>query len=227
LNEFSRMGTTKYKTPMYSSWHAQSRIDGFLAFRCSREFLVDFIEEHPDLLNRVSKPGLFLSAVSEVDLAIRLHEFGLLPEEHRKIFVETVSEYAIEGEDLYIFESARIQSVFTSDERAHFHERVVDELLPKLGDVRLTWESNRDSEQRSDEWLQPLLDSFSALKTEFPDQPSIVDTINLEIQRGEEWIAEHSSDESHSDRPTQTFGDVESTGQPISQFRGIFDDIDE
>ena len=38
-----------------------------------------------------------LSAVPEVGLAVRLHEFGLLPEENRRKFVRTVSEYAVDG----------------------------------------------------------------------------------------------------------------------------------
>jgi hypothetical protein len=66
-----------------------------------------------------------------VDLAIRLHELGLLPEEYRQAFVTTVIAYAIEGEDLYALESLRIQSVFTSAELSAFRERVRAELVPR------------------------------------------------------------------------------------------------
>src|ERR1700730_8998019 len=95
------------------------------------DFLLRYIERHLDVLDRVSKPGLFLNSVSEVDLAIRLHELGLLPEEYRQAFVTTVIAYAIEGEDLYALESLRIQSVFTSAELSAFRERVRAELVPR------------------------------------------------------------------------------------------------
>jgi hypothetical protein len=75
--------TRRYKTPALADWYSRSRMDDFLALRCSRDFLVRYVAGHPEFLARVSNPGLFLDTVSEVGLAIRLHEFGLLPEEYR------------------------------------------------------------------------------------------------------------------------------------------------
>jgi hypothetical protein len=126
LNEFA--STTNFKSEVFSAWDARRRLDNFLSSRCTREFLVRYIQAHPEVLDRVSKPGLYLSAVSEVDLAIRLNELGLLPEEYRKAFVAKVTSYAIEGEDLYALESLHIQSAFTSAELAHFRARVRTEL---------------------------------------------------------------------------------------------------
>ena len=134
LNEFSL--PAQYKSAALSSWNSQRRIDDFLSSRCSKDFLVYYIEEHPDVFDRVSKPGLFLNTVSEVDLAIRLHELGLLPETYRQTFVTTVACYAIGGEDLYALESLRIQSVFTPTELTEFRARVRAELIPNLTDIR-------------------------------------------------------------------------------------------
>jgi hypothetical protein len=60
----------------------------------------------------VAEPGLMLSAVSEVDVAVRLHEWGLLPEPQRLKFLETVTGYALRGEDLYALGDHEIRSVF-------------------------------------------------------------------------------------------------------------------
>jgi hypothetical protein len=38
-----------------------------------------------------------LSGMSEVGLIARFHKLGLLPKEHMKKFVETVSAYDVEG----------------------------------------------------------------------------------------------------------------------------------
>jgi hypothetical protein len=220
---------TQYKSPLLSHWHSRGRIDAFLASRCSKDFLLQYIKQHPDVLDRVSKPGLFLNSVSEVDLAIRLHELGLLPEEYRQAFVTTVISYAIEGEDFYALESLQIQSVFTSAELSAFRERVRAELIPNLADVRRNWQSNRSSDRRADEYMEPLLESFSALKEEFVDDPAILGNIDHEIKLAREWIAEEMADEPEEDRPTRTFGDVDSPDNPPAQAqaRGIFDDIDE
>jgi hypothetical protein len=225
INEFT--STTEYKSPFFSTWYARRRLDRFLASRCSKDFLIQYLDEHPDTLDRVSRPGLFLSAVSEVDLAIRLHEFGLLGEEYRKVFVATVTAYAITGEDLYALESLQIQSVFTSVELSEFRTQVRTELLPKLAEVRGAWESKRDSDQPADEHMQPLLDSFSALKEEFADEPAILTNIDREVQRVQQWISNHMDDDSKEDRPTRAFGDVDTLDRPPAPVRGIFDDVDE
>jgi hypothetical protein len=225
LDGFANAETTQYKTPLFSDWYRRDRVEGFLSSRCSKEFLAAYINSHTEILDQASKPGLFLSSVSAVDLAIRLNEFGLLPEDHRKKFVETVTAYAIEGEDLYAIESERIQSVFTKRELGDFRARVRVELLPKLWDVRRDWESNYDSDNSAAGHIQPLIDSLGALRSEFADEPEIINEIDQQIQHAEEWIAEHSSDDSRTDRRKLTLGD-ESPGLSSSNVRGIFDDID-
>ena len=218
---------TLYKSPVLSSWYSRSVLDGFLSSRCSKDFLTLYITEHPDALERVSKPGLFLNSVSEVDLAIRLHDLGLLPEEYRKGFVSTVTSYAIEGDDLYAIENRRIQSVFTSSELSDFRDRIRSELLPNLGTIRWTWQGNRPAEQQPDDYMQPLLDSFNAIKEEFVGEPEVLGAVDLEIRRVQEWISENSEDESRKDRPDRSFGDVDTADHPAVAGRGIFDDVDE
>ena len=225
LNGYS--STTQYKSLALSSWYTRRRVDDFLSSRCSREFLVQYIEDHPDVLDRVSEPGMFLNSVSEVDLAIRLHELALLPEKHRQAFVTIVISYALEGKDFYGLESLRIQSVFTPAELTEFRARVRAELLPNLGEVRRTWQSNRDSDQRADEYMEPLLDSFSALKEEFAEDPEILNSIEREIKQAKEWITEETSDDPKEDRPSRVYGDVEASDRLPAQKRGIFDDVDE
>lgn len=217
----------QYKSPVLARWIGRGRVDSFLASRCSKEFLLLYIEKHPDVLKRVSEPGLFLNSVAEVDLAIRLHELALLPENHRKHFVETVVSYAMDGEDLYAIESLRIQSVFTSAELVAFRHRIRADLLPSLANIRETWQNNRDSDQRPDEHIDPLLESFSALKKEFADDAAIVSKIDFEIQLARDWSQQLLADEPDDKRPARTFGDVDSADTLPPQARGIFDDVDE
>ena len=225
LGGFSSSG---YKSSALSGWDRRRRLDRFLTYRCSKEFLVQYIKKHPDVLARTSSPGLMLNASSEVDLAIRLHEFGLLKEEQRQAFVSKVIAYALAGEDLYAIDNAAIQSVFNEAELAEFRRRLRDELLPKLSDIRYDWQGNHDSDRLPDDHIQPLIDAFEALKKEFASEPAVIGEIDKQIKYAEEWIAETNAESAPpQDRPALAFGDVDDKEQPPAQGRSIFDDIEE
>ena len=69
-----------------------------------------------------------LSAMSEVDLVVRLHTLGLLPAQYRRRFIETVSRYAAEGDDLAAMSNKSIRSVFGDSEFDGLKRRVRSEL---------------------------------------------------------------------------------------------------
>jgi len=226
LNDFS--SDQRFKFPLFSHWSARAEVNRFLAFRCSKDFLTRYIREHAEVINEVSTPGLYLSAVSEVDLAVRLHEFGLLPEDSRQRFVATVTSYAIEGEDLYALGNLSIQRVFTGAELNELGSRVRTELLPKLAEVRRTWQHNRGPDLDPDEHMQPFLDSLSTLKGKFADEPEIIRIIDRQAELAQEWISEQRADDSEEkDTSGRSFGDVDVSDHPPTQNRGIFDDVDE
>jgi hypothetical protein len=175
------------------------------------------------LLDQVAEPGLFLNTVPEVRLAKRLHEFGLLSEEKRKKFVETVSNYALEGQDADALDDDGIRSLFTDNEFEELVRRVRTDLLPRLGDVRREWESNHSSDEPPEESMQQLLELFDSLKKQFGDDDSATILIDREIQRTREWIDENTPEE--LERPRRELGNVETQDKPRSA-RSIFDDVD-
>jgi hypothetical protein len=63
-----------YKTPHLANWHKQRRVDEFLTRRCARDFLSLYLTIHPYILLRVSNPGMYLDAVTEVGLAARFRD---------------------------------------------------------------------------------------------------------------------------------------------------------
>ena len=212
-----------YKSAWLSTFSARENLGGFLARRCSKEFLSLYLQRDPALLNQVSEPGLFLSAVSGVRLAKRLHEFGLLPDEQRKKFVETVSNYALEGLDGGALNDDEIQSLFTSVELEQLVEGIRVELIPRLGDVRWEWESNHPSDQVPEDYIQPLLEFFESLKAQFGDDENAVQVIDHELSLTHQWIYENTAEE--PERTPRELGKVETPKGPQSE-RSIFDDID-
>ncbi len=221
LREFS--ASDMYKVEWMSSWGARWTLHRFLASRCSKEFLALFLEQSAETLERVSKPGLSLSAVPEVDLAVRLHEFGLLPEENRRQFVENVSNYAIAGEDTYALKDAGVRSVFKEEEFDELVEAARADLLPKLPELRLEVQSNHSSDP-PDEHMQDILESFNTLKMRFSGDADAVKLIEREIDLANEWIAETETPEPK--RSPRTLGAVEPSEEKHGT-RSIFDDIDD
>lgn len=222
LEEFSK--SSGYKSPLFATWGAKSRIMGFLARRCAKEFLSFYIGKHPEVLDDVAEPGLMLSAVSEVDVAVRLHEWGLLPEPQRLKFLETVTGYALRGEDLYAVGHHEIRSVFKGNEFEEFREQVRTKLVPRLDDVRREWQVNHSSAESADDYMQPLKDSFKTLTDEFADDDEVEKIVKMETDRLECWIAEHSEDDAEN-KPGRTLGDV-ATPDEFDDNRSIFDDVD-
>ena len=100
-------------TESFSTSRAKNSLHSFLASRCSPRFLSLYLQHDSDLLTEVSRPGLLLYAVSEVPLAKRLHELGLLPERHRRKFVNTVSDYALDGQDASALDDESVRNIFT------------------------------------------------------------------------------------------------------------------
>lgn len=221
LGEFS--SSTSYKSPWLAAWGARWALHSFLASRCSKDFVSLYLEHHPDLLDRVSEPGLSLDTVPEVRLAERLHEFALLPDDKRKKFVETVSNYALAGQDAGALDDEGIRSLFKGDEFENLRKRVWTELVPRLGEVRRKWESEHRSDDPPEDHMQPLLESFNVLKRCFGDDESATKIIDREIQRTNEWIAELTPEE--PTRSPRKLGKVKASDKPQS-VRSLFDDID-
>jgi hypothetical protein len=222
LREFST--SEKYKVQWLSSWMARRTLYRFLANRCSKEFLALYLEQDPDILNRIAEPGRSLRFSPEVDLVVRLHALGLLLEENRRKFIETVSNYAIEGDDVLALDDSSMREVFTEDEHEELVQTVRTDLLPKLADVRINAQSNHDPSKPADEHMQDLFESFSTLKKRFIDDGEAIKIIEQETALANDWITETEIPEPKVS--PRVLGTLEPSEKKHGT-RSVFDDIDE
>lgn len=72
--------------------------------------------------------------------------------------------------------------------------------------------------------MQPLLDSFEALKGHFVDDQESMKIVEREAGRAAEWIHEHMPDDS-DEKPRRKLGKVTAADAPGGE-RSIFDDVD-
>jgi len=222
LLEFTK--SEQFKTASWAEWQAKRSLDQFLANRCSREFLAMYLQQDAGLLSRISAPKMQLSFSTEVRVVVRLWELDLLPQDARKAFVETVSGYAVDGDDVYALESAGIREVFTNDEFQHLVQTVRNKLLPRLDDVRLSIQQSHGSTDPPEEHMQTLLDTFATLKTTFSDDPEAIEIVERELLRAHVWIIEAEPPEAK--KAARTLGGAEPASSKHGT-RSIFDDIDD
>jgi len=221
LAEFT--ASEKYKSQHLAIWGAKWSLHSFLSRRCSKEFLALYLQTNPELLDQACHPGLRLNSSSEVRLAMRLHELGLLPEEKRQAFVQAVSEYAIAGEDVYALDDEEIRNVFTDAEFDTLVARVRAELLPALSRVREREQDEYRDDEPADDHMEHMLDSLKTLKDKFGDDPEAVRIIKREVDLAKDWISDH--DRERPDKASRSLGTAETIDKPHGS-RSIFDDVD-
>ncbi|MEX0943613.1 MAG: hypothetical protein WD002_13835, partial [Pseudomonadales bacterium] len=221
LKEMSQSKT--YKSAWLSAFGAERDLHGFLSHRCSKEFLALYLQDNPGLLDDISEPGLYLYAASEVRLAQRLHEFGLLPEKSRKLFVETVSKYALEGHDASAMNNDKIKRLFEKEELDILKEKVRNELLPNLENIRNEWESNHSAEDSAEEYMQPFLEIFGILKECLDGDEKATKIIVQQEQLTNDWIEENTTEEAAISPRSLEKIETQVERQSV---RSIFDDID-
>lgn len=220
LAEFT--ASERYKSQHLAIWGAKWSLHSFLTRRCSKEFLALYLQTNPELIDKVCRPG-FLRNSSEVPLVVRLHEFGLLPKENRKIFVQVVRAYAISGEDVYALDDEGIRSVFTDAEFDALIASVRADLLPRLSRVRKEKQDSYRADEPADEYMEHMLESFKTLKNKFGDDAEAVRITDREIDLVKDWI--HDNDHVHPDRAPRSLGTAETNDKPHGT-RSIFDDVD-
>jgi hypothetical protein len=221
LAEF--MTSEKYKSQHLASWGAKWSLHSFLTRRCSKEFLVLYLEANPELVTKVCSPSLYLNSSSEVRLAVRLHVLGLLSEVSRKAFVEMLSAYAVSGEDLYALDDEEVRGVFTDVEFEALIAKVREQLLPRLGRVREREQDAYNANVPADEHMEHMLDGFKTLKDRFGDDAEAMQVIEREIGRAKDWISEN--DRERPERAPRSLGTAGTVDRGHGS-RSIFDDID-
>lgn len=221
LAEFTR--TRSDGSRYMATWDAKWKLHAFLTRRCSKEFLALYVQANPSLVDQVSRPGLALNSVSEVGLAVRLHEFELLPEANREVFVNTVSKYAVQGDDTLALRDDDIRGMFTDNEHAALVERVRKELLPRLHRVRESEQDNYTRDRSADDHIEHLLENLDILKETFAEDVDAVNFIEEQIRESKAWANEN--DHEIPQMANRTLGNAASVDQPRGD-RSIFDDVD-
>lgn len=216
--------SSAYKTEWMSGWGARRELLGFLAGRCSKQFLEAYLAVDRKLIESIVKPMLYLEFSVEIDLAIRLFELDLLPEEARRTLAENVSKYARDGVDARVLIDPELRSLLNDKELSRLREAVRTEVLPRIEDIRLEHQAGRDLEDDPEWHMRHFTQFLSAIEEAYPQSLRIRKIVKRERLQVREWIDGNPTEDDSSTSRDITV-DEPSARHDVS--RSIFDDVDE
>lgn len=216
--------SSAYKTEWMSGWGARRELLGFLAGRCSKQFLEAYLIADRKLIESIVKPTLYLDFSVEVDLAIRLFKLGLLPEDARRTLVDTVSKYARNGDDARVLSDPELRSLLNDKELSRLREALRTEVLPRIEAVRLEHQADRGPEDDPVWHMRRFTQLLSTIEEAYPQSGRISKIIKRERLQVQEWIDENPT-EADSSNSRDIMVDEPSASPNVS--RSIFDDVDE
>jgi len=216
--------SSAYKTEWMSVWRIRRELLAFLVGRCSKQFLEAYLSVDHKLVETILKPTHPLEYSVEIDLAIRLFKLGLLSEDARRTLVGTVSEYARTGEDARVLCDPELRSLLNEKELNRLREWVRTEVLPRIEEVRLEHQANRDPDDDSEWHMRRFTQLLTSIEETYPQSRRISNIVKREHLLVQEWINENPTEADNSASREIT---VDEPSASPDGSRSIFDDIDE
>jgi hypothetical protein len=196
----------------------------FISYRSNYSFAQRLIELRPDMWKRLDVFSRPLKDDMDVDLLTTLHEFGLLPEERRRAFVEEVHAAAIEEVDDSFLENEKIGKVLTNEEKNSILSDVETEVFEKLDNhverLREEWESDYEPNSYFDT-LRTSVNRFAGALLGKVDPTLIKQSAEAHIQNAVWHMEDNYSPERERVAPTQQ------SAAKADSLDELFRDVDE
>lgn len=145
----------------------------FLSYRCDLGFLQELLSKRPSLPEALYVNS-YLNAVPDVDLIVRLHEFGLLPEAERLRHVALIRQLAVQIPDSG-FLKEDVRSILTTAEFESILQDVRADLLPNLRRRADDWHDQHDHKEDPEDYFEPFKSALDDFREAFADDPSALE----------------------------------------------------
>ena len=187
----------------HDAWMARSRRASFLATRCDRTFLEQWVRRNEAFIRSISRPGLMLDAVGENQIIVRLHELGLLSESARKRFADGLVEYCTGWLDPSVLWDRDLASVLSEEQSEQVRAWARNELNDLPGIIENHTEGVViDDQYGSEESVTYLRTLVRRLPSLFPSDDFVVHAARELGKLIDQWVASHDFLEPVS--PTRT-----------------------
>ncbi len=164
----------------------------FISYRSNPTFTKRLMDLRPDMWKRLNAFCRPLKEDTDVDLLTTLHQQGLLLEEYRLKFVNTVHAAAIEDADDSFLESEEIAAVLTDAERASILHDIETEVLGQIERhverLRREWDRDYDPNDYFDS-LRSSVRCFAQALANRVQPDAIMESAEAQI-RSAIWLME-------------------------------------
>ena len=201
----------------------KSAVYRFFSYRCSRQYLEQFIASRPDFISSL-QIGSYLYAVSDVDVIARLNEFGLLPEPERLRAVGAIRELAVDVPDSG-FLRQEIRTLLTTEELVDILQYVETMLLPNLNATIGQWRDGYSTEDDPADHFAELKNALEEYRVGFEENEEAMRLIDSALLKIESVIEDLRSE--LPPKPDKNDFDGRSAQAEVKDSRrSVFDDVD-
>lgn len=193
-----------------------SPLKNFLARRCDRAFLEQFVAERPQIQQLGRMLGIWLANDTTLDLVLRLHRLGLLTEEGRALAVETLRENALSIFEVGFFHHPDGVSLFTAEELSAFEGELYETWLKDPDATIKRWRENGGVD--GEHYLEDLQDALRYVENYLKIRPFAAPDLDAIRAKIDDWLGQLPiPDETAKPTPAPT--------APV-EILAIFEDID-
>jgi len=225
-SRFARIASELHSLHDQNDWSAKYRCFGFLARRCSRDFLRFYVGAHPSICQEIAASGG--AYTPETSLVVRLNAFELLPEAARQRFVRHVQEMCVIDPAEDFLSQEAIKGLFRDDELEATRTIVKEEVLPNISEIVSEHASNFDADNEiPEDHFADLRSTLQRYSDEFAQDTEARALIEAGLQTIRDAISD-LRDELPREPDYDDERSWESAGKDsIARERSIFDDVDE
>lgn len=215
---------TRIQSLLKNPKEERNSLNIFIASRCDREFVIQVLQHNPDYATSL-RIWSYMSAVSDVDVIVRLHEYKLLTEEDRLRYVRVIRELAVETPDAD-FLREDIRTLFHGSEFQEILDDVRDNLLPNLDRVVSEWSDNHDGSEDPESYFEPLKSALDDYRDALIDDVASISHIEHGLDLVKAAITELQENVEDTEQPDRSYRDSR-LGSALDGSRSIFDDVDQ
>jgi hypothetical protein len=203
-------------------WEGARSLHNFLSYRCDSEFLQRYIATHPGFIDGL-RVGSYLSAVSDVDVIIRLEELNLLPEQKRDRVVTRIKDLAVSTPDAD-FLADRFKCLFRGSEKQEILDDVRSQLIPNLTDEIWNWRRNFQSNDDPNSYFDSFVGALRGYADVFSDDDSVTSRIDIALETVKEVVRELESEQESFEYDDSLYSG-DSSSSDTTTARLVFDDV--
>lgn len=204
-------------------WSNEQALHHFLAHRCDREFLLQYVQRYPTFISSL-QVGSYLTAVSDVSVIVRLHELNLLPEEKRASVATRIRKLAVQTPDAG-FLCPGIRALLKREELTAIMHDVRTRLLPNLDDEIATWRVDFAGDEDPEDYFSRLEETLTHYKAQLAEYPAALSQIESALTNIQEHVAE-LREEQPGEPDSDEYFVHGSSGGGNDDLRSVFDDVD-